>query len=97
MRWSAKTAENGRTLDYDGGKKIFGRKRRLLVDTQGTLLKACVHEAGIHDRCGAGLLLSGPKGLFPAIELMWGDSRIRPIEVMAVPKAGPYDRTPPPR
>jgi putative transposase len=35
---------------YDGGKKINGRKRHLLVDTQGTLLKNKVHPADIHDR-----------------------------------------------
>lgn len=71
---SAKTTEMGGPRGYDGGKKVSGRKRHLLVDTQGTLLKACVHEADIHDRRGAELLLSGLKDLFPAIELMWGDS-----------------------
>ncbi len=44
---------------YDGGKKIKGRKRHLLVDTQGNLLKNKVHPADVHDRAGAELLLSG--------------------------------------
>ncbi len=30
---------------YDGGKKIKGRKRHLLVDTEGFVLKAKVHRA----------------------------------------------------
>ena len=34
-----------------------GRKRHLLVDTQGLLLKVKVHEAGLHDQEGAKLLL----------------------------------------
>ena len=59
---------------YDGGKKISGRKRHVLVDTQGTLLKAYVHEADIHDRRGAEFLLCGLQHLFPAVQLMWGDS-----------------------
>jgi hypothetical protein len=37
---SARTTEMGGPRGYGGGKKISGRKRHLLVDTQGTLLKA---------------------------------------------------------
>jgi transposase len=47
---SVKTTEMGRPRGYDGGKKIKGRKRHLLVDTQVTLLKTKVHPADIHDR-----------------------------------------------
>ncbi|MFC1456528.1 transposase [Microvirga arabica] len=32
---------------YDGGKKIKGRKRHLLVDTQGNLLKNKVQPADL--------------------------------------------------
>jgi transposase len=59
---------------YDGGKMIKGRKRHLLVDTQGTLLKNRVHPADIHDRAGAELLLEGLQHLFPAIEPIWADT-----------------------
>jgi len=38
---------------YDAGKKIKGRKRHIAVDTQGNLLTAIVHSAGIQDRIGA--------------------------------------------
>jgi putative transposase len=34
---------------YDGGKKIKGRKRHLLVDTEGFVLKAKVHSAKVMD------------------------------------------------
>jgi transposase len=47
---SAKTTEAGGPRGYDGGKKVSGRKRQVLVDTQGNLLKAMVHPADVHDR-----------------------------------------------
>ena len=65
---------------YDGGKKIKGRKRHLLVDTQGTLLKNKVHPADIHDGAGAELLLSGLQQQFPAIERMWADTDYRGLK-----------------
>lgn len=77
---SVKTTEMGGPRGYDGGKKIKGRKRHLLVDTQGTLLKGKVHPADIHDRSGAELLLSGLQHLFPAIELMWADTAYRGLK-----------------
>ena len=49
---TAKTTEKGGTRGYDGGKKISGRKRHLLVDTEGLVIGAVVHEANIADRDG---------------------------------------------
>ena len=43
---------------YDAGKKIKGKKRHILVDTQGLLLHAIVHAADIQDRDGGVLLMS---------------------------------------
>ncbi len=77
---SIRTTEMGGPRGYDGGKKIKGRKRHLLVDTQGTLLKNKVHPADIHDRAGAELLLEGLQHLFPAIELMWADTAYRGLK-----------------
>ena len=51
------TGVGGEQRGYDGGKKIKGRKRHLLVDTQGLVLKAKVHSAQIQDREGIKLLL----------------------------------------
>ena len=42
---------------YDAGKKIKGRKRHIAVDTQGNLLAAVAHSAGIQDRVGARAVL----------------------------------------
>jgi hypothetical protein len=39
------TGVGGEQRGYDGGKKVKGRKRHLLVDTQGLVLKAKVHAA----------------------------------------------------
>jgi putative transposase len=47
----------GEERGFDGGKKIKGRKRHVLVDTQGFVLKAKVHGADIMDRDGVKLLL----------------------------------------
>jgi putative transposase len=45
---SAKTTEvGGEQRGYDGGKKVRGRKRHLLVDTEGLVLKAKVHSAKV--------------------------------------------------
>ena len=53
---------------------MSGRKRHILVDTQGNLLKACVHPADIHDHRGAELLLVGLAAQFPRVALLWADS-----------------------
>ena len=39
------TAVGGQDRGYDGGKKVKGRKRHILVDTEGFVLKAKVHRA----------------------------------------------------
>ena len=46
------TGVGGEQRGYDGGKKVKGRKRHLLVDTQGLVLKAKVHSAKVQDREG---------------------------------------------
>jgi putative transposase len=77
---SARTTEMGGPRGYDGGKKISGRKRHLLVDTQGNILKVCVHPADLHDRRGAELLLSGLAVVFPKVQLMWADMAYRGLK-----------------
>lgn len=46
---SVKTTEQGGERGYDGGKHINGRKRHLLVDTNGLILDVVVHPANIRD------------------------------------------------
>ena len=70
---AAKTTEKGGARDYDGGKKISGRKRHLLVDTEGLVIGAVVHEANIADRDGAKLLLAKTSEGLPRMEKVWAD------------------------
>lgn len=60
-------------MGYDAGKKIKGRKRHLVVDTQGLILNAVVHPANLQDRDGALLVLAGLRRLFPWLDLIWAD------------------------
>ena len=46
---SARTAEGGEKRGYEGGKKITGRKRNLIVDTMGLVVKANVTAANVQD------------------------------------------------
>ena len=62
------TGVGGKERGYDGGKQIKGRKRHILVDTEGLLLKAKVHSARVFDRDGIKLLLEDAKELFPRME-----------------------------
>ena len=55
---SVKTTEvGGEERSYDGGKKIKGRKRHLLVDTLGLLVAVLVTAAGVDDGAAAPKLL----------------------------------------
>ncbi len=53
---------------------IKGKKRHLLVDTQGWLMQALVHSAAVQDRDGGALLLSTLLGRFPYLEKLFADS-----------------------
>lgn len=68
---------------YDGGKKVNGRKRHIMVDTEGLVMKVVVHEAGLHDRADASLVLEelGELGLrFPRMAKVWADSAYRGLK-----------------
>ena len=69
------TGVGGKERGYDGAKKVKGRKRHLLVDTQGLVLEARVHNANIPDRDGIMLLLeaSSPDRL-PRLSHVWLDA-----------------------
>ncbi len=50
-----------------------GRKRHIVVDTQGLLLAVAVHPADLQDRNGAKLVISKLTGRFPRLSLIWAD------------------------
>ena len=71
---SVKTTEAGGPRGYDAGKKINGRKRHAMVDTDGRGLKLQVHPALVQDRDGAIPLLQASRVLYPFIERAFADS-----------------------
>jgi putative transposase len=68
---SVKTTGVGGERGYDGGKKVKGRKRHVLVDTEGLVLKAKVHVANVVDQEGIKELLDSAKESFPRLKHLW--------------------------
>jgi putative transposase len=56
---------------------VKGRKRHLLVDTQGLVLKAKVHAANIMDWEGIKILLEQAEVEFPRLKHLWLDAGYR--------------------
>ena len=71
---SVKTTEAGGPRGYDAGKKVNGRKRHALVDTDGRGLVLEPHPASIQDRDGGGPLLQVSRRIFPFIQRVFADS-----------------------
>jgi putative transposase len=69
------TGVGGEQRGYDGGKKVKGRKRHLLVDTQGLVLTVRVHSAQVQDREGIKLLLELARDCLPQrLSHLWVDA-----------------------
>lgn len=72
---SVKTTGVGGVRGYDGGKQVKGRKRHVLVDTEGRVLRVTVHPANIMDRDGVKLLLADTvRTQFPRLRHVWLDA-----------------------
>ena len=71
------TGVGGEERGYDGAKKIRGRKRHLLVDTEVFVLKARVHSAKLIDQEGIKTLLGCGGEKFPRLSHLWLDSGYR--------------------
>ncbi len=71
------TGVGGEQRGYDGGKKVRGRKRHILVDTEGLVLKAKVHSAKLPDEDGIKLLLESARGRLPRLSHLWVDAGYR--------------------
>ena len=54
---SVKTTESGGPRGFDMAKKVMGRKRHIVTDTEGSLLALLVHPANVQDNHGAVPLL----------------------------------------
>jgi len=70
---SVKSTESGGIAGYDAGKKIKGRKRHILTDTEGFLVTALVHAADIQDRDGAPAVLMEARNKFPWLRHVFAD------------------------
>jgi transposase len=70
---SVRASARGGLHGYDGGKKVSGIKRHLLVDTRGTVLVTCVSPANVGDRDGAVVLFSRAADAFPRLRHVWAD------------------------
>lgn len=70
---SVKTTESGGPRGFDAGKKVKGRKRHIVTDTQGNLLCAIVHAANIQDRDGAPAVVSLACAIYPTIAHLFAD------------------------
>ena len=66
------TGVGGEQRGYDGGKKVRGRKRHLLVDTEGLVLKAKVHNAKVPDQDGLRLVLKAAREQLPRLSQLCG-------------------------
>jgi putative transposase len=72
---SAKTTRvGGEQRGYDGNKKVRGRKRHLLVDAEGLVLKAKVHSAKVPDQDGLRLLLESARAEASRLKHLWLDA-----------------------
>ncbi|MEH3117021.1 MAG: IS5 family transposase [Methylorubrum populi] len=58
---------------YDAGKKIRGKKRHILVDTQGFVMHALVHPASVQDRTGGVWVMASLFGLYPFLLRLYAD------------------------
>jgi transposase len=70
---SVKTTECGGPRGFDAGKKIKGRKRHIVTDTEGHLVGVRVHAADIQDRDGAPDLLASIRSLYPRLRHIFAD------------------------
>ena len=71
------TAVGGEERGYDGGKKVKGRKRHLLVDTEGFVLKAKIMSAKVMDYEGIKSLLRKADERFTRLRHLWLDAGYR--------------------
>ncbi len=70
---SVKTTESGGPRGFDAAKRIKGRKRHIVTDTEGFLLGLLVHTANVQDNHGAVPLLKSVRRTFPTLRHIFAD------------------------
>jgi len=74
---SVKMTCRGGLHGFDGAKKVNGRKRHVLVDTQGLLVYVIVSPANVQDTLGAQVLLEQAVPALPRLKHIWVDNGYR--------------------
>lgn len=74
---SVRTTETQGERGYDVYKKVNGRKRHILVDTQGLLLEVVVHKANELDNVAAPKVFEKARQHFDRLEHIWADGIYR--------------------
>ena len=74
---SVKTVYASEERGFDGGKKIKGRKRHIIVDTLGNLLHVSVHKANINDTKAGVAVFERAAEKYPSIKAFSGDAGYR--------------------
>lgn len=88
---SAPTTESGGPRGLDAGKRIKGRKRHIVTDTDGLLLDVLVHPANVQDVHGAVPLLRSVRRRQPALRHVFADRVYRGQKLLdAVADCGPW-------
>ena len=70
---SVKTTESGGPSGFDMAKRVKGRKRHIVTDTEGSLLAVLVHPANLQDNHGAVPLLRIIGRMFPKLRHIFAD------------------------
>jgi transposase len=70
---TVKTTESGGPRGFDPAKRMKGRKRHLVTDTEGSLLVVQVHPADIQDNHGAVPLLKAARRAFARLRHIFAD------------------------
>jgi putative transposase len=88
---STKTTESGGPRGFDAAKRVKGRKRHMVTDTQGFLLALLVHAADIQDSHGAVPLLALLRQTFPKLRHIFADRVYRGDKLRnAIADFGPW-------
>jgi transposase len=88
---SAPSTHAGGPSGYDPGKRVYGRKRHIITDTDGLLLAVHVHPANVQDVHGAVPLLKCLRQHFPKLRRVFADRVYRgPQLVNALSGCGPW-------
>jgi len=88
---SAATTQAGGSRGFDPGKRVYGRKRHIVIDTEGLLLAVHVHSTNVQDVHGAVALLEHVRQELPKLRHVFADRVYRGRQLTdAIAHCGPW-------